>query len=240
MHAMCGRYALTSDGRKLARVFDAQLNAPRQARYNIAPSQPVPVVRDDRDAGSRRLDMVRWGLVPRWADDPAIGHRMINARAESAATKPAYRAAMKYRRCLVPADAFYEWKKLPTGRKQPHAIRMADGSPFAFAGLWEHWQDANGNELETCTILTTEANELLAQLHERMPVILPAEHYDPWLDPSLQDADRVTPMLTPYPAEFMIDYPVSPRVNSPQHDDPTCLEPVNGEQGTLAFGDTDH
>jgi putative SOS response-associated peptidase YedK len=237
MHAMCGRYILTRDARELGRVFGAAVQPALKPRYNIAPSQPVPAVRVDRDTGRRTVDLLRWGLVPRWADDSSIGYRMINARAETAATKPAYRSAMKYRRCLVPADAFYEWQKTPSGRKQPYAIQMADGAPFAFAGLWEHWQDAHGNELETCTILTTDANALLAKLHDRMPVILAPEQYDAWLDPANQDAKSLTPMLKPYPAELMIDYPVSTRVNSPKYDDAKCIEPIEGEQGTLAFGD---
>jgi putative SOS response-associated peptidase YedK len=228
---MCGRYVLTSDARKLAEVFGVEVMAHLEPRYNIAPSQPIPAVRIDRDSGRRTLDLLRWGLVPRWADDPSIGNRMINARAESAATKPAYRAAMKYRRCLIPADAFYEWKKLSTGRKQPHLIKHADDEPFAFAGLWEHWQDANGNELESATILTTDANELLAPLHDRMPVILPAEQYDAWLDPANQDSQTMAKWLKPYPAELMIDYPVSNRVNSPKYDDAQCLAPADGPTG---------
>ena len=236
---MCGRYVLTSDGQTLARVFNAEPGVTVKPRYNIAPSQPIPIIRASQqppDKGpGRRLVMVRWGLVPRWADDPSIGYRMINARAETAASKPAYRAAMKYRRCLVPADGFFEWQKQPGGGKQPHLIQMADGAPFAFAGLWEHWQDENGNELETATILTTDPNPLLARLHDRMPVILPAEHYDAWLDPANQHPNQLTPLLQPYPAELMLDRPVSRYVNSPSHDDPRCIEPTDGEQGTLTF-----
>lgn len=228
---MCGRYTLKSDAAKLAEVFDARVEVALEPRYNIAPTQPVPVVRvfdEGGAAGPRRLGLVRWGLVPSWADDVSIGNRMINARAETVASRPAFRAAVRYRRCLLPADGFYEWKKLDGRRKQPHLVRMADEEPFAMAGLWEHWQDASGNELESCCVLTTAANEMMASIHDRMPVVLDRSDYALWLDPRVQDAQRVTPLLRPYPAERMMAIPVSTHVNNPRNEDPACVEPITG------------
>jgi putative SOS response-associated peptidase YedK len=168
---------------------------------------------------------MRWGLIPRWAKDPSIGNRMINARAETVASKPAFREAFQGRRCLLPADGFYEWKRCGA-RKQPMYLRMLDGRPFAFAGLWARWRPEGGEPVESCTILTTEPNELVADIHKRMPVILPPQDYGPWLDPETRDPARLSGMLQPYSAEEMIAYPVSTRVNRPEHDDPDCVEPV--------------
>ncbi len=174
-----------------------------------------------------------WGLVPRWADDPAIGNRLINARAETAATKPSFRDAFRRRRCLIPADGFYEWKR-QGGGKQPYYIRLEDDRPFAFAGLWERWEKA-GAVIESCTILTTDANELLMPLHNRMPAILDREQFDRWLDPTIEDAKVLQPLLGPYPAERMIAYPVSTVVNSPRHDVAECIDkaPPGKVQGSL-------
>jgi len=241
---MCGRYTFITTRAKGKRVFGCSPQADLFPRYNIAPSQPVPVIR--AASGTRVLQLMRWGLVPSWAKDVSIGQRMINARSETAAEKPAFRHAMMRRRCLVPADGFYEWRKLgPTTRgprggtrqppKQPHYIQMADEQPFAMAGLFEHWQDGHGNELESCTILTTAANEMMATLHDRMPVILPAERYDAWLDPAADTPDdvaRLAPLLAPFPAELMMHRPVSKHVNNPKHDDPRCIEPIE-QQGRM-------
>ncbi|MFP4054289.1 MAG: SOS response-associated peptidase [Phycisphaerae bacterium] len=229
---MCGRYTLTCPAEMVARLFDlGQLPPLGPPRYNIAPSQPVPAVRADQD-GARQLTLFQWGLVPFWAKDPAIGNRMINARAETAAEKPAYRAAYKYRRCLLPADGFYEWKKLPSGGKQPVRIRRRDHKPFALAGLWESWDQGGLGPLETCTILTIEPNDLLRGIHNRMPVILPPESFGMWLDPGLQDSRARQPvagLLTPWDPEPFEAYPVSRVVNSPANDSPECIEPIEAE-----------
>jgi putative SOS response-associated peptidase YedK len=197
-------------------------------RYNIAPSQPVAVVRQTAE-GKRELVKLRWGLVPSWAKDVSVGNQLINARSETAATKPAFRAAMRQRRCLVPTDGFYEWKKV--GRqKQPYFIRRADDKPFAFAGLWERWSDAEGRPLETCTILTTDANELLRPLHDRMPVIVEPADYSTWLDPAQTDSDRFRPLFASLTSEQLISSPVSTHVNSPANDDEACLAAAEGDK----------
>ena len=169
---MCGRFVLMTPGRSLAKRFGLEEVPDLEPRYNIAPTQMVAMIRLDRDTLQRRLVLVKWGLIPFWAKDSSIGNRLINARAESAAEKPAFRSAFKSRRCLVPADGYYEWKKRKGGQKQPYLARNADGSPFAFAGLWERWQAPEDEIIESCTILTTDANDLTQPIHDRMPVIL--------------------------------------------------------------------
>jgi putative SOS response-associated peptidase YedK len=233
---MCGRFTLRTPLAEVADAFDLPPQAFERAdgwhgRYNIAPSQEVAAVRR-HDAGGREAVWLQWGLVPSWADDPALGYRMINARSETADTKPAFRDAFRRRRCLVAADGFYEWKR-GTKPKQPYYIRLADDGPFAFAGLWEHWR--RGDEvIDSCTILTTEANELVATLHDRMPVILDRQRYDAWLDPALDPA-RAGALLVPYPARQMTVFPVSTVVNSTRHDGPQLIAPaVPGKtQGSL-------
>lgn len=222
---MCGRFALISPDQDLAVQFDLPSVPALAPRYNIAPTQPVAVVRVAAGAATRELALLHWGLVPFWAQDPKIGARMINARAETAAEKPSFRAAFRRRRCLVVADGFYEWQKL-NGGKQPFFIRLQDGRPFAFAGLWESWRGQDDAVLESCTLLTTEPNDLMRALHNRMPVILPEQDYALWLDPQVQQVERLQPLLQPYPAQEMIAYPVSRRVNSPANDDPLCIEPL--------------
>ena len=175
--------------------------------------------------GERRLELLRWGLIPAWADDPAIGSRMINARSETAAEKPSFRRAFKERRCLIAADGFYEWQKT-NGGKQPYHLRMRDGRPFAFAGLWESWKEDGEGEIRSCTILTTDANDLVGEVHHRMPVILPPEIYDLWLDPTVREAEQLLSLLIPYPPEDMEAYPVSRRVNNPSNNEPSCVESV--------------
>jgi putative SOS response-associated peptidase YedK len=216
---MCGRYTLTVPVDRLAEAFDLdEVRADLSANYNVAPTQSVATVIAEN--GSRRLETLRWGLVPSWADDPEIGSRMINARSETAPEKPSFRSAFKRRRCLIPADGFYEWKR-EEGGKQPFYIHMKDGHPFAFAGLWEEWHD----ELRTCAILTTSPNAFAAEIHNRMPVILPAENYDAWLDPEAEKEELVS-LLEPYPGDDLEAYPVSRFVNSPRNNDERCIEPV--------------
>ncbi len=221
---MCGRYTLTSPATTLAASFDIGTIAELAPRYNVAPSQSVPVVRMAA-TGTREWVEVRWGLIPSWAKDPAIGQRLINARAETAAAKPAFRAAMRRRRCLVPADGFYEWQKRAQG-KQPFYIRRRDDAPFAIAGLWEHWQPAGGELIETCTLLTTEPNSLVAPIHNRMPVIVDQAVYAQWLDPTIEKADDLAAILQPYPDNEMVAIPISTRVNNARHDAPDCIEPL--------------
>ncbi|MGQ9598758.1 MAG: SOS response-associated peptidase [Anaerolineae bacterium] len=222
---MCGRFTLTDPDAELMTQFDLPNLPPLEPRYNIAPSQPVAVVRLAAGKAARELVLMRWGLIPFWAQDPGIGTRLINARAETVAEKPAFRDAFRRRRCLVVADGFYEWQK-QDGRKQPFYIRMQDGRSFAFAGLWEQWRGADDVVIESCTLLTTGANELMQPLHNRMPVILRPQDYGLWLDPIVQQPDLLQAVLLPYPAEEMYAYPVSRWVNSPDHDDPRCIEPL--------------
>ncbi|MCL7454392.1 MAG: SOS response-associated peptidase [Anaerolineae bacterium] len=224
---MCGRFTLTTPDQDLAVQFNLPEIPDLKPRYNIAPTQPVAVVRLPAEGSSRELALVHWGLIPFWADDPKIGARMINARAETAADKPAFRAAFRRRRCLVPADGFYEWQK-QNGPKQPYYIHMADGTPFAFAGLWERWQGPDDTVIDSCTLLTTEPNDLIRSLHNRMPVILQPQHYDLWLDPSLEDASVLKPLLRPYASGVMDAYPVSRWVNKPENEGPACIEPLLG------------
>jgi len=205
----------------LAEEFQLDGSAEITPSYNVAPTQQVAAVLEDE--GGRRLEMLRWGLVPSWADDPDIGARMINARSETAPEKPSFRSAFRRRRCLIPADGFYEWKR-ENGGKQPYYFRMHDGRPFAFAGLWESWEKGDGT-LRTCTILTTRANAVLEDVHDRMPVILPHDAYNAWLDP---DADReeLGELMIPYGGDDLETYPVSRFVNSPRNNDERCVEPA--------------
>ncbi len=223
---MCGRFTLRASREQIAALFQLPLEQvpPLAPRYNIAPTQPVLALRVPHTTGHKELTFLNWGLIPFWADDPKIGNRMINARAESVADRPAFRAAFRYRRCLIPADGFYEWRKV-NGRKQPYLIQHRDASPFAFAGLWEHWE-REGSVIESCTIITVPPNPLVAELHDRMPAILPEEDYALWLDPHVQDKRRLLPLLRPYPAERLEAFPVSPRVNNPRNDDPDLVVPL--------------
>jgi len=219
---MCGRYTLAASPQALVEQFDLSGDLPDLApSYNVAPGTDVPAVVGDGE--ERRLGLLRWGLVPFWADDPEVGSRIINARAESAPEKPSFRAAFRQRRCLIPADGFYEWQRADGG-KQPFYARMENGEPFAFAGLWERWR-GEGEEILSCTILTTDANALLEDVHHRMPVIVAPENYGPWLDPASGKED-LTPLLKPYPDELMETYPVGRIVNNPKNDDPSCIEAV--------------
>jgi putative SOS response-associated peptidase YedK len=192
-------------------------------RYNIAPTQAVPVVRLSED-GERELELLRWGLIPSWARDPTIGSRMINARAETVHQKPAFRGAFRSKRCLVPADGFYEWQKLPGSVRRPYLFGLNEGEPFAFAGLWERYE-ARDQVTQSFTIITCEANQLVGEFHPRMPVILPRDFYSSWLEPSMPSQDLIK-CLNPYPAELMRSTPVSLHVNNPRNDSPDCVQPV--------------
>lgn len=223
---MCGRFSLTTNIGAVALRFGVRTSledAGDVPRYNIAPTQTVIVVGDD---GQRHLTRMRWGLIPSWAKDHAIGNRMINARAETVATRPAFRVALRKRRCLVVADGFYEWQER-AGGKQPYHLALKSREPFGFAGLWDTWMSPEGDEIRSCTIITTEANELLRPIHDRMPVILTREAEGLWLDPAIQEPARLLPLLKPYPAEAMEAYQVSPWVNTPSHDTPRCIEPLS-------------
>ena len=222
---MCGRYTLTAGAPDLVEEFGLDETPELEARYNIAPSQQVPGIILDPRRGARELRWLRWGLVPHWAADPAIGNRMINARSESVADRPAFRDPFRRSRCLIPANGFFEWQAAGPGRKQPHLLRMNDGRTFAFAGLWDRWEPLAGEPIESFTILTTRPNELAAPIHDRMPVILPRETYGPWLDITT-GADELQSWLRPYPAEEMVAIPVSTRVNDPGNDDASCVEPL--------------
>jgi putative SOS response-associated peptidase YedK len=229
---MCGRFTLITPAEQIAEQFELPEVPSLSPRYNIAPTQPVAAVRQTPGNGNRELAMLHWGLVPFWAKDPGIGARMINARSETAAEKPAFRAAFRRRRCLVLADGFYEWQRLQRG-KQPFFIRRRDKGPFAIAGLWEHWKGSDGAVIESCTLLTTEPNDLIRSLHNRMPVILPPEHYELWLDTSVRDAELLQPLLRPYPSEGMSAYPISTWVNKPANEGPRCIEPLPQDQKRL-------
>ena len=222
---MCGRFAQFSDPEALAQAFGLEtvdLDAP--PRYNVAPTQPVLAVRLADDGQRREWVRLRWGLVPFWSKGPDSRYSMINARAETVATKPAYRAAFKQRRCLIPADAFYEWQPGKDG-KQPYAIRRTDRAPFAIAGLWEHWQGEDGAAIASCTLIVTEANALLAPIHDRMPVILAPAHYGTWLGGDGEHPEALQRLLVPADPAGWEAYPIDRAVNSPSNEGPALLEP---------------
>lgn len=221
---MCGRFTLTLDPGELQELLNlGPFIHIVQPRYNIAPSQPIPIVKDSE---KREVELYRWGLVPSWADDPKIGYRMINARSETANEKPSFRAAFKRRRCLILADGFFEWRNEEKGaQKTPYLFKLKNDAPFTFAGLYEHWQAPEGGELHTCTILTCPPNELVKDYHNRMPVMLGEETRWSWLEAD-KDEDALLDLLVPYPAEEMKCYPVSKAVNSPENDRPEVLDPV--------------
>lgn len=225
---MCGRFTHRYTWAELHALMRLALGAPPidlAPRFNVAPTQSAPVVRQSA-SGERACAKLRWGLVPFWADDVAIGSRLINARSEEAASKPSFRAAFKKRRCLVPVSHFYEWQTVPGEKhKQPWAFSVKNTPLFAFAGLWEAW-DKGGEPLETFTVLTGRPNELVAPLHNRMPIIVPPDLYDLWLDPAIETPEKLAPVLQPFPAENMQAMRVSTRVNSPANDDSGLVEPL--------------
>jgi len=225
---MCGRFTLKGSLEDLARAFPfLELPEALPVRYNIAPTQEVAAVTNEEP---RRVAFLRWGLIPFFAKDPAIGDRMINARGETLAEKPSFRHALRRRRCLVLADGFYEWRKNPDGKtKTPIYIRLRSGEPFAFAGLWDTWRPKSEPEAEpvrSCTIVTIEPNDLLAPIHDRMPAILPPDAVEAWLDPEERPSAELLPLLGPYPSDEMIAHPVSTLVNSPRNDRPECVRPA--------------
>jgi putative SOS response-associated peptidase YedK len=223
---MCGRYRLSRRKQVVEEYFDAVSGDDEwNPRYNIAPTQPVAVIRQNPREPVRELSLIRWGLIPSWAKDTSTSAKMINARSETAATKAAFRNALKSRRFLVPADAFYEWSR--TGKaRQPYCFEVGEGELFAFAGIWDRWRDARGNAVETCSILTTMPNAVTSAVHDRMPVILDPDCYDLWLDPGMRDVNAASELLKPCDARLMRCYPVSTRINSVANDDEECSAPV--------------
>jgi putative SOS response-associated peptidase YedK len=224
---MCGRFTLTADPADLQAAFDWVDfgNAQLAPRYNIAPTQPIPIV---TNSGKNQLDFFTWGLVPFWAKDPSIASRMINARAETLAEKASFKNAFKRRRCLILGDGFYEWMKIPGEKmKQPIYIHLKGSKPFAFAGLWEEWNSSDGSQILSATIITIEPNELIKPIHNRMPVILPESDYRQWLQPGVVDTREFTNLFRPFEAHQMETYPVSRVVNNPQNDTINCIQPLN-------------
>jgi putative SOS response-associated peptidase YedK len=220
---MCGRITLHTPESRLWEAFHLEPAAPLglKPRYNIAPSQSVPIIRET-EAG-REMVMVRWGLVPHWSKEPKTQYSTINARIETVAEKPVYRTPFKHRRCLIPADGFYEWKVVD-GQKVPHHIRMKDGEVFALAGLWDHWE-GDGESLESCSIIVMPANAVMKRLHDRMPAIIAPGDYDRWLDSRITDKAEILSYLDSAPSGQLITYPIGPWVNSPKHEDERCIEP---------------
>lgn len=219
---MCGRFALSAEAEAIALAFEVALAGPYAPRYNIAPSQPLLIIR--REEAARRAAFVTWGLLPAWSRDPVKGARPINARAETVASKPSFRAAFRHRRCLVPASGYFEWQATASG-KQPWYMSPADGSVFALAGIWEHWEH-DGSVIETCALLTCAANSTLAAVHDRMPVVIERADYARWLDPQVQPA-AVETLLAPAAEDRFVLRTVSRRVNSPLHDDAECVAAVD-------------
>ena len=235
---MCGRYRLSRSKELLAERFDVEPDDDWEPRYNIAPTQNVCVIRQHPEQPERWGSRMRWGLIPFWAKDANIGFKMINARAETVASKPAFRESIRKRRCLIPADGFYEWRK--NGKvKTPFCFTMADDSIFAFAGIWDSWRNPGGQTIETCSIITTTPNALLIDIHDRMPVILPDDAYDLWLDPGFQKTDAVCDLLRPFNADLMRRFEVSNRVNLVRNDDAECGEPVSQGDTANAMASTD-
>ena len=222
---MCGRCTLTVNPAEAEEEFEGISFPVKFApRYNIAPTQPVLAIPND---GKNAADFFLWGLIPSWSKDPAIGNRLINARGETLAEKPAFRGSYKYKRCLIPADGFYEWKTQPgTKTKTPHFIHLKTGKTFAFAGLWDEWLAADGSPIRSCTIVTTSPNELMSSIHNRMPVILQSKDYEEWIDAAPRSPDSLKHLIKGFPAELMQAYPVSTLVNSPANDRAECMQPL--------------
>lgn len=217
---MCGRFTLSQPIDRVASVFNLAQTPPLEPRYNIAPTQLVPSILS-APGGEKQLQMLRWGLIPAWAKDPAIGAKLINARAETVSEKPSFKSAFKRRRCLIVADGFYEWQR-QDGKKQPYYFRLQSGQPFAFAALWEQWQSPD-EQVTSTTILTTEANDLLRPIHDRMPVILDPDKYELWLDPKVENSEILQLLLHPYQADLMTSYAVSTKVNNPKNNTAECI-----------------
>jgi putative SOS response-associated peptidase YedK len=233
--AMCGRFNLRLSPAELQAFFDLFREPDVRVRYNIAPTQSVPTISVD-EQGRREGRQRHWGLVPSWSKTAADAAKLINARSESAATKPAFRTAMRLHRCLIPASGFYEWQRVDNRTSQPWQITTRSGEPLAFAGLWERWTAPDDTTLESCTILTTAANGFMSELHDRMPVILSRELFGVWLDPTMTDAERLTPLLAPCPDVWLVRTPVSATVNNVRNDSPACLAPAVVQRSL--FGDS--
>ncbi|HEY6769384.1 MAG TPA: SOS response-associated peptidase [Candidatus Sulfotelmatobacter sp.] len=218
---MCGRYRLSRRKQLVEEYFNSTGEDDWSPRYNIAPTQPVPVIRQHPAEPARQFSLMKWGLIPLWAPNPSVAASMINARSETAATKPAFRDPLKSRRCLIPADGFYEWSRTGTA-KQPYCFEVNDGELFAFAALWDRWKDASGGWIKTCSILTTTSNAVASAVHDRMPVILNPDNYDLWLDPGMQNVIAISELLKPYDTRSLRCYPVSTWVNNVANDDEQC------------------
>ena len=227
---MCGRYRLSRRKQLVEEYFDsAPWDDDWNPRFNIAPTQLVPVIRQNPKEPVRELSLMRWGLIPSWAKDSSVTASMINARSETASTKPAFRDALKSRRCLIPADGFYEWMR--TGKaKQPYCFEVGEGELFALAGIWDRWKEPSGNWVKTCSILTTTPNAVTAPVHDRMPVILDPDSYDVWLDPGMTDTGTASDLLKPYDARLMRCFAVSTRINSVVNDEEECSRTVEFAQ----------
>ncbi|MDA8352658.1 MAG: SOS response-associated peptidase [Firmicutes bacterium] len=223
---MCGRFTLTVGLGEIQERFRVQEVDPmdHSPRYNIAPTQSLPILVAEQ--GKRRLVSMRWGLIPRWAKDPSIGNRLINARSETLTQKPAFRRSFQRQRCLVPADSFFEWRKNETGKKEPLRVMLEGGELFGFAGLWDQWTDPQGETVHSFTIITTRPNEKMERIHHRMPAILHHAEENLWLDPEIRDPAILQPVLDPIASEDLQIYPVSNIVNSPQNDGPDCIRPI--------------
>jgi putative SOS response-associated peptidase YedK len=225
---MCGRFKLEAKPGRIVEAFELSEAPELTPRYNIAPTQPVLAVVQDRKEPVRRARNMRWGLVPSWATDLSIGNSLINARSESILEKPAFKEAFRKRRCLIPADGFYEWKRIGIA-KQPYHFGRADGDVFAFAGVWDRWKSPEGKWIESCSILTTDSNALVRDVHDRMPVIVSPEQYALWLDPAVEDSPDLKQILQPFDARRMKGYPVSKTVNSPNNESPECAAAITPE-----------
>jgi putative SOS response-associated peptidase YedK len=231
---VCNRYRLTHSKQYLADRFDAENEIEAPPRYNIGPTQPVLVVRKEQGKKTRQFRTMRWGLIPSWAKDTSIGTRTLNARSETVTKTPAFRESILTKRCLIPADGFYEWRKMGSV-KQPYCFEVGSGEVFALAGLWDEWTSPDGEVIASCTILTTEPNSLVSDLHDRMPVIVPQEKYEVWLDPDITDFETIRDILKPYDPAQMHRYPVSTRLNNSKNDDaepamPVTLDVANQEK----------
>jgi putative SOS response-associated peptidase YedK len=223
---MCGRYRLSRRKQLIEEYFgSAPWDDDWSPRYNIAPTQPVPVVRQHPKEPIRQISLMKWGLIPSWAKDPSIATGTINAKSETAATKPAFRDPLRFRRCLIPANGFYEWKRAGSS-KQPYCFEVREGELFAFAGLWDGWKNPEGQWIKTCSILTTIPNAVTSTVHDRMPVILDPDSYDLWLDPGMTNVQVISELLKPFDARMMRCYPVSGRINHVVNDDEECSRPV--------------
>ena len=226
---MCGRFGLWAGPSQIEKHFQVSIPLSLPLRYNIAPSQEIPTVRASR-SGERELAMLRWGLIPFWAKDKSSSYKMINARADTVFSKPAYKAAIRRRRCLIPASAFFEWKR-GEGGKQPYLVRVRGVELFAMAGLWERWESSETDEVvESCAILTTWPNTVIAEVHDRMPVILQPESYELWLGPAIQDSGKISALLQPFPDKHSMFHPISREVNNPANDSPSVIRPVEEKE----------